>query len=73
MALSVSADMLLFGQDERGPDDDLRLQFEAASRLDREPLGPVPLAGVDGGAGTGGCGWIDRHVRKLPGRWLPLL
>lgn len=35
-ALSVSADMLLFAKDERGPDDDLRLQFEAASRLDPE-------------------------------------
>src|SRR5215469_13131965 len=35
-ALTVSADMLLFGQDERGPADDLRLQFEAASRLDPE-------------------------------------
>ena len=36
IALSVSADMLLFAHDERGPDDDLRLQFEAASRLDPE-------------------------------------
>lgn len=36
MALSVSADMLLFANNERGPDDDLRLQFEAASRLDPE-------------------------------------
>lgn len=35
-ALSVSADMLLFAKDESGPDDDLRLQFEAASRLDPE-------------------------------------
>jgi transcriptional regulator with XRE-family HTH domain len=35
-ALSVSADMLLFAQNERGPEDDLRLQFEAASRLDPE-------------------------------------
>jgi transcriptional regulator with XRE-family HTH domain len=35
-ALSVSADMLLFDQNERGPGDDLRLQFEAASRLDPE-------------------------------------
>ena len=34
--LSVSADMLLFAPDERGPDDDLKLQFEAASRLDPE-------------------------------------
>jgi len=33
VALSVSADVLLFDKDERGPDDDLRLQFEATSRL----------------------------------------
>ena len=25
--------MLLFSRDERGPDDDFKLQFEAASRL----------------------------------------
>ena len=36
VSLSVSADMLLFEKDERGPDDDLKLQFEAASRLDPE-------------------------------------
>ena len=36
MALSVSADMLLFEKDERGPDEDLKLQFEAVSRLDAE-------------------------------------
>ena len=36
VALSVSADMLLFEKDERGPDDDLKLQFEAASRLNPE-------------------------------------
>lgn len=35
-ALQVSADMLLFGKDQRGPDDDLRLQFEAVSRFDEE-------------------------------------
>ena len=35
-ALQVSADMLLFGKDQRGPDDDLRLQFEAMSRFDAE-------------------------------------
>ncbi len=35
-ALQVSADMLLFGSDERGPDEDLRLQFEAVSRFDEE-------------------------------------
>jgi transcriptional regulator with XRE-family HTH domain len=35
-ALQVSADVLLFGEEERGPDDDLRLQFEAVSRFDEE-------------------------------------
>ena len=35
-ALTVSADMLLFEKDERGPDEELKLQFEAVSRLDPE-------------------------------------
>lgn len=35
-ALSVTSDQLLFGKDERGPDDDLRLQFEAISQFDDE-------------------------------------
>ena len=34
MALWVSADMLLFEKDECGPDEELKLQFEAVSRLD---------------------------------------
>lgn len=33
VALSVSADMLIFDKDERGPDEDMRLQFEAISQL----------------------------------------
>jgi transcriptional regulator with XRE-family HTH domain len=33
IALSVSSDQLLFDEHERGPDDDLRLQFEATIRL----------------------------------------
>lgn len=33
VALGVSADALIFEPDERGPDDELRLQFEAAQRL----------------------------------------
>lgn len=33
VALSVSADTLLFDKDERGPDDDLKLQFEAISKF----------------------------------------
>jgi hypothetical protein len=32
-ALSVSTDHLLFDETERGPDEELRLQFAAASRL----------------------------------------
>lgn len=34
VALSVSTDLLIFDKDERGPDDDLRLQFEAISKFD---------------------------------------
>ena len=34
LALNVSADMLLFEPDERGPEDRLKLQFEAVSKLD---------------------------------------
>lgn len=36
IALSVSTDALVFDEAERGPDDDLRLQFEATARLDDE-------------------------------------
>jgi transcriptional regulator with XRE-family HTH domain len=32
--LSVTSDEIVFDADERGPDDQLRLQFEALSRLD---------------------------------------
>jgi transcriptional regulator with XRE-family HTH domain len=35
IALSVSADVLLFDIDERGPDEDFRLRFEALNRLDQ--------------------------------------
>jgi transcriptional regulator with XRE-family HTH domain len=34
LALRTSADALLFDENERGPEDDFRLQFEAISRLD---------------------------------------
>lgn len=34
--LGVSADELIFGKGERGPDEELRLQFEALSRFDAE-------------------------------------
>lgn len=36
MALGATSDQLLFGKDERGPDDELRLRFEAASRFSAE-------------------------------------
>ena len=34
--LSVSADMLVFDKDERGPDDELKLQFEALQQFTPE-------------------------------------
>ncbi len=36
VALNVSTDSLIFGDTDRGPDEDLRLVFESASRLDDE-------------------------------------
>jgi len=36
IALSVSADTLVFDKGERGPDEDLRLQFEAVSQFSAE-------------------------------------
>jgi transcriptional regulator with XRE-family HTH domain len=36
IALSVNADLLLFDIDERGPDDDMRLEFEAISKFNQE-------------------------------------
>lgn len=36
VAMSVSIDSLVFEETERGPDEDLKLQFEAVSRLPPE-------------------------------------
>jgi len=36
LALGVSADSLLFDEAERGPGDDLRLQFDVISHMDEE-------------------------------------
>jgi transcriptional regulator with XRE-family HTH domain len=36
LALSISADTLIFDETERDPDDDLRLQFEAVSQFSDE-------------------------------------
>ena len=36
VALRVSADLLLFDRDERGPEGDLRFQFEAIERMPKE-------------------------------------
>ena len=35
-ALRVSADVLVFDESERGPDDDFRLHFEALTKLDSD-------------------------------------
>ena len=36
ITLSVSADLLVFDKDERGADDELKLEFEAISQFDTE-------------------------------------
>ena len=36
LPLHVSLDTLVFDEDERGPSDDMRLQFEAVSQLPEE-------------------------------------
>ncbi len=36
VAMSVTIDSLVFGPGERGPDEDLRLQFEAVSQMPEE-------------------------------------
>lgn len=36
IALTASTDWLLFEEDERGPDDELKLQFEAVRQFDEE-------------------------------------
>lgn len=48
LALNVSADMLLFEAEERGPDEHLKLQFEAVSKLDEKEREAVEtmIAGV---------------------------
>lgn len=48
LALNVSADMLLFEEDERSPDERLKLQFEAVSKLDEKEREAIEtmIAGV---------------------------
>ena len=48
LALNVSVDMLLFEPNERGPDERLKLQFEAVSKLDEKEREAVEtmIAGV---------------------------
>ena len=48
LTLHVSTDSLLFEADERGPDDRLKLQFEAVSKLDERERDAVEtvIAGV---------------------------
>jgi transcriptional regulator with XRE-family HTH domain len=48
VAFSVSADLLLFDKEERGPDDDLRFQFEAVTQFppDEKKIVKVVLDGM---------------------------
>jgi len=36
LALNISADLLLFDEDERGPTDEFRMQFEALGHFSKE-------------------------------------
>ena len=59
VTLSVPADLLLFDDAERGPEDDLRLQFESVKRRDPDEKAAIRtlIEGV-----------ITKHeVRRLAG------
>ncbi|MEF9406863.1 RstR family transcriptional regulator, partial [Ralstonia solanacearum species complex bacterium KE055] len=60
VALSVSADVLLFDTNERGPDEDFRLRFEALSRLDPDERNVVKEL-IDGML-------LKHEARRLAGR-----
>jgi hypothetical protein len=64
--LSVSADALVFEEDERGPDEDLELQFEALSQFDSEEnrQSPTPLPYPQ----TPSPALGETRVNKKPGR-----
>ncbi len=50
ISLSVTTDSLVFGYNERGPDDDLTLAFEATRNLDPDEKGRFgPERGAVGG------------------------
>lgn len=57
IALKVATDELVFDEDERGPSDELKLQFEAVSAFDDEDRA-IPRALIES---------ILRHQSK---RWL---
>ncbi len=42
-AVRVKASMLVFGEVERGPDEELRFQFKAVSRLDQDATASFDL------------------------------
>jgi hypothetical protein len=65
-ALRVSADERLFGKAQRGPDEDLRLQFEAISRFNDDKKGRQQrarrfAADPRGAPIAGGPGSFGRH------------
>ncbi len=61
--LGVSADELLFDHGERGPDDELRLQFEAISRFDPEESRPRCARRAHSQAPSEACLFDSRDAR----------
>ncbi len=75
LALGVTTDELVFEEDEQGPDDGLRLQFEAVSKFgpDEKKTAQEVLDGLilrheaKRWASSGREARADRQLRKKPG------
>ena len=68
LALATSADSLLFDEDERGPDDDLRLQFEATRNLDDDEKEALKALLEASSCATTLAGGRTRRSAQWPGR-----
>ena len=72
IALGVSADMLVFGGEERGPSDTLRYQFETVSRMsehDQEVIRELLDAVIVRNQVAGAIARLDKRVpTKSAGR-----
>ena len=79
VALQVSADVLIFGADERGPDGELLLQFEAISKFAAEEKQVIKallegmISNTKPNAGPQQPGQITEHRRKRSSLRLPLV